>query len=206
MNKVLTAIRKPRALVDADGVLFDFCAGALKVVAMITGRTYTRQQVTEFDLCKALGLSEQETGRVMQHIGNTPGFCDSLPLYMEALDGMDRLHAVAEVHIVTSPWPSSPTWAHERTMALRRAFGVHRDNVHPSSGKHVFAGDMFVDDRAPNVAAWIEEHPNKVAVLWRTPHNQTEQLPYGARETSSWKDLERWAINLVRPRKTEIEL
>jgi 5'(3')-deoxyribonucleotidase len=197
------AIRKPRALVDGDGLLFDFVGGALGVVKFVTGRNYTRAQVTEFNFCKAPGLSAHEIDRVMQHIGMTPGFCAELPVYFEALDGMRRLHEVAEVHVITSPWPSSLTWAHERTTALRKAFGIHHDNVHPSSGKHVFAGDMFVDDKASHVAAWIEEWPDKLAVLWRTPHNRTESLPVGARETSSWDDLVKW---IEKPRSGTLEM
>lgn len=198
--------RKPRILLDCDGVTADFVDGALAIVHCVTGRRYAPEDVKAFDFCKSLGLSPAERTAVMGSISTATGFCAGLTPYPDAIDGVRRLRDVATIHVVTSPWNSNKTWTYEREAWLACHFGISPNHVHHSGEKYLYGGDMFVDDKNDHVAAWIEEHPGKVAVLWRTPHNQTEQLPYGARETSSWKDLERWAIDLVRPTQTEIKL
>lgn len=182
----------PRVLLDCDGVLADFTSRALDVVADVTGRRYALEQVTAWDFCEALGLSRDEARVVKRVIGETRGFAASLAVYPGAVDGVRRLREIAEVHVVTAPWNSNPTWTYEREWWLRTHFDLESQRVHHSSTKHVFAGDVFVDDKLSHVRDWSDEHPDGVAVLWRTRHNQTESLP-SCPVTSSWDDLVRWA-------------
>lgn len=194
-----------RGIIDCDGVMSNFAARMLDVVFRVTGRRYTPEQVTEFNFSKALGLSPADAA-VVKHAISQPGFCAGLQPYPGAVAGVRRLRELVDVHVVTTRWHSNPTWAHEREAWLHEHFDIGFGRVHHAASKHVYAGDVFVDDKADHVADWAREWPGKLAVLWRTPHNRTEPLPPGARETSEWSTLISWveALTVVNDRQLQL--
>jgi 5'(3')-deoxyribonucleotidase len=163
-----------RVLLDCDGVLADFIGGALEIVNVRFGASFTREDVKEFDFCKSLGLSASDAARIKRTIGGTKGMASSLNVYPGAIDGVLRLREVADVYIVTSPWNSNPTWTYEREAWLRRNFNIHHDRVIHTSAKHVCVGDVFVDDKTETCLRWSEAHPSGIAVQWQTPHNRSD--------------------------------
>lgn len=50
-------MKRPRVLLDCDGVLSAFVDAALDFVYKVTGDRYVLADVTRFDFCDALGLS-----------------------------------------------------------------------------------------------------------------------------------------------------
>lgn len=177
-------MRKIQINLDCDGLLSDFTLGALAVVEEVTGRRYVPSDVGAFDFTTALGLSERETFQVKEIIGSRRGFCAALLPYPEALQGVHRLRELGDIVCVTSPWDSNPWWRDEREAWLALHFGI--DVVHHAENKSTYAADVFVDDRAKHVHAWLAAWTDRTAVLWRTPHNTLEPVPKGARVTSSW--------------------
>ena len=173
-------------IVDCDGVLSNFVSGALRVVEDITGRKYTPEDIREFNFCKALGLSPEETQAVMQTIGSRRGFAASLPPYPLARQGVRRLRELGHVFCVTSPW-ASPWWRSERESWLALHFGI--DRVHHNADKTGYEADVFVDDKSSHVRDWLSAWPERTAVLWRTPHNTSEAVPWGAHSIGSWDAL-----------------
>jgi hypothetical protein len=176
---------------DADGFLRNFTAGALVIVEEVTGKKYTPEDVTAFNFTKALGLSEDDARKVMRAITDRRGFVTSLPPYPEARQGVRRLRELGDVFCVTTPWdgPSgkNPWWCDESERWLALHFGI--DVVHHADDKSEYEADVFVDDRATNVRDWFARWPDRTAVLWRTLHNTSEVVPFGAHSTGSWDAL-----------------
>jgi hypothetical protein len=180
-------VRRLSILLDADGVICNFTAGALKIVEEITGRRYEETDVTEFDFAKSLGLSADETRDVMRAIGARRGFAASLAPYPDARQGIRRLRELGDVFCVTHPWDENPWWRQERASWLALHFGI--DRVHHEEDKSAYEADVFVDDRSKHVRAWQAAWPDRAAVFWRTLHNTREPVPAGAWSIGSWDAL-----------------
>lgn len=180
-------MRKLKFALDADGVLANFTAGALVVVAEVTGKKFQLADVTVFDFTKALGLTAAEATAVKKAIAAKHGFAMSLPPYPEARQGVRRLRELGDVLCVTSPWDANPWWRAERDSWLALHFGI--DVVHHADDKTGYEADVFVDDKAAHVRDWLSAWPGRTAVFWRTPHNTSEAVPAGAHATSSWDAL-----------------
>jgi 5' nucleotidase, deoxy (Pyrimidine), cytosolic type C protein (NT5C) len=180
MRKILIAL-------DCDGPLANFIAGALVLVEEVTGKKFDPADVTEHDFTRALGLSAREASSVKEAIAARRGFVTSLPPHPRARQGVRRLRELGEVFCVTSPWDSSPWWRAERDSWLALHFGI--DRVHHTSDKAGYEADVFVDDESSHVRGWLTAWPGRIAVLWRTPHNTGEAVPWGAHSVGSWEAL-----------------
>jgi hypothetical protein len=184
-------MRKLKFALDADGFLRNFTASALVVVKEVTGKTHTPADVTAFNFTKALELSEDETRAVMTAISARRGFVTSMPPYPEARQGVRRLRELGDVFCVTTPWETpwgtNPWWRSESEAWLALHFGI--DCVYHADDKTEYEADVFVDDRDKNVRAWLTAWPGRTAVHWRTLHNRSEAVPWGAHSTSSWDEL-----------------
>ena len=180
-------MRRIKIALDCDGVLANFTVGALLVVEEVTGKKFELSDVTEFDFTKALGLSRSEAVTVKKAIGAKRGFAMSLPPYPEARQGVRRLRELGDVFCVTHPWDSNPWWRSERDSWLALHFGI--DVVHHDDDKKGYEADVFVDDKASHVRDWLSKWPGGTGVFWRTPHNTSESVPWGAHSTSSWDAL-----------------
>lgn len=185
-------MRKLLIALDVDGVLADFTSGALRVVAEVTGKSFYPVDVTAFDFTKVLGLPTDEAVAVKKAIGARRGFAASLAPYPHARQGVCRLRELGEVFCVTSPWDSNAWWKSERESWLALHFGI--DRVHHAIDKTGYEADIFVDDKSSHVCDWLAAWPGRTAVLWRTPHNTSETVPYGAHATSSWDALYQLAL------------
>ena len=174
-------------ILDCDGVLSDFVAGMLPVVAEVTGKRFTHADVTKFNFVEALDLTAAEGAAVKKVIASRRGFAAALPPYPEARQGVRRLRELGDVICVTSPWDSNPWWRDERASWLALHFGI--DIVKHDEDKSGYDADLFVDDRSKHVGAWLAKRPDRVGVFWRTPHNTPEAVPVGAHSTSSWDAL-----------------
>ena len=172
---------------DSDGLLSNFIAGALLIVEEVTGKCFSSNDVTAFDFTKVLGLSASEATKVKKAIGSRRGFAASLPPYPHARQGVRRLRELGEVFCVTSPWDSNEWWRSERESWLALHFGI--ELVHHASDKSTYEADVFVDDKSSHVRDWLTAWPGRTAVFWRTPHNTSEAVPWGAHSISSWDAL-----------------
>jgi 5'(3')-deoxyribonucleotidase len=196
--------RQLRILLDVDGVLADFTSAALDIVAKVCGRRYALADVARFDICDAFGLPKASRRLVMGTIARTPGFVSSMEPLPGALEGVAKLRAMADVYILTTPWPGSPTWEHERREWLAHHFKIEHKHVLQGDPKFLVDGDVFVDDRSGNVRAWLAERPMKCGVLWGTRHNTDEAVPAGAHYVTKWPALLDLARECVEPQRSLI--
>lgn len=166
-----------RVLLDCDGVISDFVSGYLDVVFRVTGKEFKPEHVTSWDIADALRLSKDERRLVTDALNETEQFAWRLNVLP---------HAIADVHIVTSPWNSHPTWCHDRVMWLRQ-LGIRSDHITQTSAKHICSGDIIVDDKVTTLMEWSKEFPLGVAVKWNTLHNRNEA--WVGLATDSWAFL-----------------
>lgn len=189
-------MRKIVTLLDCDGVLSNFVAGILPLVAEVTGKRFTLADVTMFNFVEALGLSKAEGAAIKKLIGARRGFAASLPPYAKARQGVRRLRELGDVYCVTTPCDTNPWWRAERNSWLALHFGI--DRVEYAEDKSDYDADVFVDDKATHVRDWLAKRPDRTGVFWRTPHNTPESVPAGAHSTSSWDALYDLALESAR--------
>lgn len=179
--------RRPRVLVDCDGVLADFMSSALRIINRELDSRHTLYDVSEFDFAKSLGLSAVDAGWVKRAIGNEPRLAARLGVLPGAADGVRALRSVADVYIITSSWDSNETWEFDRKAWLRQHFDIHHHEIVFTAAKHICAGDVLVDDKTETLLNWQAESPSGVAVQWKTLHNRRDA--WNGVSTSSWDDV-----------------
>lgn len=169
--------KRPRVLVDCDGVVGDFPGAVCKDLSELTGRPWLTEDITEYDLWR--GVEEPAKSASIARI-LTPGWCKEIRPYPQALDGVRKLARVAQIVWVTSPW-SSPTWVSERIEWLRSHFGEVGRPVcvtSPAWVKSCIAGDVLVEDQSKTLLDWVSANPNGVGVLWRQPYNERDKVAH----------------------------
>lgn len=170
-------------LLDCDGVMADFVGSYLAAVRNVTGKSFTHEQVTEWDMDKALGLTPEEARAAKATI--TYDFCASIKPIEGAIEGASALMKVADVYVVTSPWNSCVGWTHAREGWLKKHLGIKPDRILHGAAKHLVEGDFLVDDKTSTVVKWQEYRPaRRTGVLWDGPWNAKDEW-YGHR-TNSW--------------------
>jgi 5'(3')-deoxyribonucleotidase len=177
-----------RILLDVDGVVANFVGRYLQVVKDVTGRDYGDEDVVEWNIATALGLSEQEQDRVHEVVA-TPGFCFELSVYPGAVAAVRRLAGRHSIVWVTTPSEHNPTWRQDRERWLAEHFGGLGRSLVQTNDKQLVDGDLLVDDRPENCAAWARAHPSGLAVLWSRPWN-VSATPAGISRAASWDELE----------------
>jgi 5'(3')-deoxyribonucleotidase len=190
-------MHRPLLLLDVDGVIGDFATRVLDLARKFVPHEHTVKDIRTweiFDSFPDLATYKRQVYEMMRG----PGGCYSIPVAEGAKEGVARLRELADVHVVTSPFPSSATWMGEREAWLRDHFGFTHDDITHTHRKSILDGDVLVDDKAANVEGWLH-HPStrrlhstmeRVAVLWNQPHNSMDKTR--ALRTNSWEELALW--------------
>jgi len=173
-------------LLDVDGVCADFTGMVRRIVASTSGGTMP-DPVTEWGFIKALPRDVRYA--VEDALDGDGPWTDMEPI-PGALDAVKAFRKAGHrVVFVTSPWASCTDWAYVRTGWLRRNMGAGMQDVVITSAKELVRGDVFVDDKPENVAAWREpDYPGRLrGYIWDAPYNRkgavTRNLP---RITGGW--------------------
>jgi 5'(3')-deoxyribonucleotidase len=178
-----------RVLLDCDGVLADFVGGYLGLLEDQLGIKATPEQITHFDIGASLGLSKEHSAKMKRAVGSCDGFARCLAVCPGAVFGVRAIEEVADVYIVTSPFGSNPTWAHDREHWLHANFGIKSNRVVHTSAKYLVRGDFLVDDKTDALPKWMDNNPDRRghAVQWETPHNRLDG--WLGVSTNNWAEL-----------------
>lgn len=181
-------------LLDCDGVLADFLGSFLSCLNQYSDLKITSDMATDWHITRS-----PEIARRLGELGDAgwaedaawaavkrPGFCRNIRALPGAREAVARLSSVADVHVVTSPYSGNPTWMSERETWLFEEMGIHHGKIVHTGAKHLVRGDVFVDDREENVAAWEEAWPEAATILWKVPSNA-----HVGRSTDTWDDVHR---------------
>lgn len=176
---------RARVLLDCDGPLADFHTPCLAIINRLAGTNFTLDDLREWDLFKALGVSGKIKSQTYDEM-KLPGWCRDLKPYPGAIEGVKLLREISDVYVCTSPM-DGPTWTSERDEWLEHYFGFTTKQIIHCSAKYVCAGDFLVDDKISNLQKWQLHHPHGIAVQWVMP--QYVNHVYDGRRTSSWTEL-----------------
>ena len=157
---------KLTVLLDCDGVLADFDGRTKQDVLNLKGSL--NQTHFEWSIEETFGLTKKEKSWVKAQ-RSKPGWCFSIEPYPSAVEGVKKLKAIADVHVLTSPWMSD-FWVPERYKWLQKHFGIGHDDVTFTHQKHRTFGHVLVDDKESHHMPWRDRHgPN--SYLWANPYN-----------------------------------
>jgi len=178
-------------LCDVDGVIANFTAAVLDVVADVTGERHPEAAVDQWSIKDALRLPPAAWRAVVKEI-TAPGFAYGIEPYPLAVAGVKRIAARSDLYFVTSPWWTSNTWMHDRTDWLVKYFGQDQGHkVIHTSHKSVIRGDALIEDKPETLSAWLP-HANDgaQALLMDRPYNKG---PHGRQFTTSCQRVFTWA-------------
>lgn len=180
----MTDSKPIRVLLDIDGVVADFLTAALSVVHEVSGQLYRAEDLPTWDIWDHVGREHE--GACYERY-RAEGFCAGLQPYPGAVDGVQRLLSVAEVHVVTSPIHGKH-WYYERAEWVRQHLGIAPKQVLFTGHKEHVAGDILIDDRVLHVRKWADMHPLGVGIVWDQPYNRAEDTN-GLLRARSWDDV-----------------
>jgi 5'-nucleotidase len=175
---------RKRLLVDVDEVLADFQTPMFEALHDLYGRKLKAEDCEVWD-CFSLMTPNEKRGvySIIEH----PGWCAALKPKEGAQEAITKLREIVEVFAVTSHFPTSPTWVHERDHWLQSLFGFDRKNIVHTSSKYIISGDALLDDSPGHVNAWKVVNPNGLAMLWHIPN--TRKLGFDDIRVRTWEDV-----------------
>lgn len=167
-------MKRTRILVDCDGVLSNFIKKVIATINVELRTNYTYDQATQWDLYKALSISEAD-GKYFDNMFCQRGFCSSLDEIPGASLGLAQLREFADVYCVTAPFSNSKHWRNERDEWLQTHMGFKEKEILPVHCKYMIAGDYLVDDKVENLRTWMVERHAGRPILYDQPWNQHER-------------------------------
>ncbi len=182
-------MRKPKVLLDVDGVLADFNGSCFHLLNDHFDLDITHDDITEWGWTSGHPkIPAHALRHLTTHWVHQEGFVWGMKPLPGAREAVKNLREIATVVCVTSPWRGAKLWTHERTEWLIHHFGFQEEDIIPTSGKHHVGGDVLVDDRVSNVVKWLEHHPG-MGFVWAQPYNVNSPQANMIRRTGSWQDV-----------------
>jgi 5'(3')-deoxyribonucleotidase len=173
-------------LLDVDGVLADFLGVFLKIASDACERTFTKEDVTDWNLFKILPEDRRD---LIKGVTCEKGFCEKLPIIEGSHDGLKVLRNFGDVYAVTSPWDDSESWCHERTKWLAKHLDFNPRDVIYAHKKSLVKGDVLIDDNASTVFEWVAKNPEGFGLIWDAPYNRKLEESDRIRRVFNWKDV-----------------
>ncbi len=162
---------RPIILLDVDDVLADLESAYLAIINRITGLGLGPADHTDWNWLRS---APPEYHEEILTAARMEGFCAGLKPLPGAQEAVAEMQTYADVYAVTAPWPGHRTWYWERTEWLEKHFNIPVERVIHTMAKHLVRGDVLIEDKAENLAAWATWNPVCcLAILWDKPYNQS---------------------------------
>lgn len=167
-------IHRPITLLDCDDVLGDFHGATLGFINQHRGTSYTRDDVTDWDIFESLDCKDLEPA--LDAAIELDEFCLNIPVLPGVHEALKELRSISTVLCLTAPH-HAPRWPGHRSRWLEEQLGFDKRHRVSTHAKHGYFGDVFVDDNGPNVSAWKKfwmEHrfPEHTGVVWNKLYNK----------------------------------
>jgi 5'(3')-deoxyribonucleotidase len=166
-------MRQLEMILDCDGILADCAQGMLQLAESLFGVKATADQLEQWDVCRALGLTKEQEDKLYYEI-EKPGWIESLPVLPGAQDAVAHLQTLGLVTIATAPIWSCPTWGYERRRWIASKFGIGYKRMMIGHEKFRIVGDLFLDDKPVTVDLWQKRWPLGVGRVWRYPYTDQD--------------------------------
>ncbi len=158
---------KPTVVLDCDGLLSDFLGAAELVLHHMLREYCPMRNAPEWSPWQKYIPGDSAQAEFADMLGQR-GVCAGMKPLVRA-EQMTQLREIADVVVVTAPWPNSETWMSERSEWLYKHYQIDKI-VHTADKEYVWA-NFFVDDKPENVRAWNARWGTG-GYLWDTPQNQ----------------------------------
>jgi 5'(3')-deoxyribonucleotidase len=163
-------VRKPRAVLDVDGVVANFIGHLLTTIRA----EITPEDVTVWDV---FGLLSPAKRRTAVEVLACPDFWRTQPVLPLALEAVAEIERHYDVYWATSPWLDCSEWDHVRRAWLKTHFDAPSERVAVLSCKYLITADLFIDDRPSHVEDWKAWHPHTgLGLLFDAPYNRDSSL------------------------------
>lgn len=171
---------KKRILVDLDGICADLLGAWLDRLNANHGRSFTKAEVTNWNIAKALGMAKEEVDAVLDE----PGLFRCLPVIPGAPTALEVLQSRGhEVFIVTAP-THSPACVADKVAWARENLPIDPQHIVVTGKKFLVKGDVLIDD-APHQANRYSQHWPQAAIM-------TIAYPYNIDAASFTHRAEGW--------------
>lgn len=170
-------MRRPRVLLDVDGVLANFCDLAIEVARTMNScfddMTHDDIDQWDVDLTFKNRLPADDPGFRTEFWDriNSPGNILNIKPYPGAQETIKELSEFADIYYVTTPILHNLTWCYERAQWLIEKFKAKPQQIVLTWAKHLCQGEMFVDDKPSNVESWGFSNDVYDSYLFRRPYN-----------------------------------
>lgn len=165
---------KTEILLDIDGVAANFIEGCIPVAQDILGRKVHHDDIDQFMIERALGMSEEQTAELYKHV-MSEGWCRALPAYEGAKEAVAEMRQYADVIPVTAHLFSSKHWVYERDAWILEHLGIPQTDIVHTHRKFQIDGDVLIDDKVSHLATWCARRPQKRGVLFKRRYNEKER-------------------------------
>jgi 5'(3')-deoxyribonucleotidase len=180
--------------IDIDGVMADFVGAFCAQIRRRYGTVLTRHEVRAHDVSLAIGLTHDETERLIDEILGGP----DVRCVPGVHQGMATLAAAGiQVYVVTARFRGEPD-AESRVRQWLAATGLieathfHRVAALPEGKKHTvrLALDCVVDDNLTELLRYYQHRPDiGHRVVFDQPWNATKDVHHRFHRVHSWDQL-----------------
>lgn len=165
---------KPEILLDIDGVAANFIEGCIPAAENIIGRRVFHDDIDQFMIERALGMSEEQTAELYKYV-MAEGWCRALPAYEGAKEAVAEMQKYATVIPVTAHFFASKHWVYERDAWIIDHLGIAQTDIIHTHRKFQIDGDVLIDDKVSHLTSWIARRPMKRGVLFKRRYNEKER-------------------------------
>ncbi len=149
-----------------DGIIADFNRFSIRVYNDIMGTKLDENRcdlyIQDHDVKPESGIDK----KMLRKPYTEPGAFINLPLIAGSQAAVARLQQVFDIYLLTTHYWSNPTCVYEKEIWLQRYFPSLANNGIFTKHKPMVKGDILVDDRPSNLAAWKAKNPaGKTATL-----------------------------------------
>ena len=164
---------KPVLLLDMDGIIADFNLYSIQTY----NRLFPNAKLDEKNVNNYIGDHEvihpSIDPKALRRPYKDPGAFINLPVMIGSQAAIEELEELFDIYVVTTQYYGNPTCVHEKHVWLQRHFPSIADKGIFTKHKSMVKGDILVDDRPANLAAYKAANPKaKTASLeypWSNP-------------------------------------
>jgi len=180
--------RRPRVLLDVDGVIADFVQLMVNAVRNLKlSDVPITWRPAHWDVAKELGLTRKQEDAVYDVL-RLPGSANMLHPLPGAIQGVKKLAGLFDVAFVTTPLDGGQTWCFDRIEWLVRHFGEELGNRWVfTENKYLIYGDFLVDDKPSHCLDFKKAWPGSVPLRWLAPGMTVQD---GIAHVSTWREVE----------------
>ena len=186
--------KKPRLILDMDGVLVDLLPTYLDYYNILFGDNIKSSDI------KNWRIKEYVCDKAKPYIENIfklPKFYENLEPTMPA-QGLDNILWQIQEHydiiVVTDPFVKEDKFRFDIIEQKKQWIATHLNTLNNvpkffTGNKGLYEGDVMIDDNPEHLYSFLKTNPNGLAICFNTPVNLNADLPENIIRVDGWIDV-----------------